>query len=446
MDTPSAPPPAQRSAFASLSMMMFLQYAVWGAWLPYLAKYLTGPVAEGGLGFTNGQMGWIIGMAASIGAASAPFLGGQIADRFMNAEKYLGILLILGGMVKLSTYYVKDYNTFLLLSILYSITYMPTLSLTNSIAFANLRSPEKQFPPVRTWGTIGWIVASTLFPLIWLQTNLQGTVLPPFVEGTPKPNATHLWGDCLRVSGAISILYGLWAMLFLPKTPPTHSAKSPFAVFEAFSLLKRRGFLVATIAALPISMIHQVYFMRTANFITYLGFADAHVGAIMSIGQYAEIIVLAVLGLFLSRIGFRWVLTLGALSFAARYAIFAMLTPETKHLMLAAMTLHGLCYGFFFAGAYVFVEKVAPKDIRHSAQTVFGIIILGLGPVLAGLYNQWLDSYAITSTTGVDGVTTVTNWPRLWFVQAALGLASALIVALFFGPSLRTEPSARAAA
>jgi len=236
--------PRPRWLSARLSLMMFLQYAVWGVWLPYLANYLQASVEAGGLGFSGAQVGWILGLAGSIGAVTAPFLAGQIADRFLNAEIYLGILLIVGGVIKYLTYYAHDYTTFLLLSIAYSIAYMPTLALTNSIAFAHLDRPEKQFPPVRLWGTIGWIVASNVFPLLWLQTDLRLTWLPPFVTGQMKPDAPALMGDCLRVSGIMAVFYGLWSILFLPRTPPKREAEHPLAFLRAFGLLRHaRSFM-----------------------------------------------------------------------------------------------------------------------------------------------------------------------------------------------------------
>ena len=415
----------------SLSMMMFLQYAVWGIWLPYLANYLTGEKAKGGLGFSGSEMGWILGLAGSIGAVAAPFMAGQIADRFINAERWLGILLILGGVVKFSTAYVTDYTTFLALSVLYSVFYMPTLALTNSVAFANLKDPEKSFPPVRTWGTIGWIVASNLFPLLWLQTDIHFTWTPFFFEGTEKANSTQLLADCLKFSGAIGVLYGLWAFFFLPRTPPSKSAEAPLTFAKAFNMLGHPGFLIVTLAALPIAMIHQVYFMRTGPFLESLGFATSKIGPIMSIGQISEIAFLACLGLLLKRIGYKWTIAVGALAFAARYAIFSFGTPEARNMVAGAMVLHGICYAFFFAGAYVYIDRVCAKDIRHSAQTVFGIIILGVGPVLAGAYNQWLDSFA-TTDAGLD-------WHKLWLVQAAIGLFAAILVAALFRPGLAKE-------
>lgn len=413
-----------------LCLMMFLQYAVWGVWLPYLANYLTGPTDKGGLGFTGAQVGWILGLAGSAGAISAPFLAGQVADRFINAEKYLGLLLIVGGVIKYITAGVHDYNTFLMMSVLYSITYMPTLALTNSIAFAHLRDPERSFPPVRSWGTIGWIVASNAFPLMWLQTDLHGTILPPFLAGADKSNATALIADCLHVSGVLSVAYGLWAVTMLPATPPTHNVEHPLAFARAFALLKHPGFLVLTVAALPISMIHQVYFIRTAPYLKWLTMAEAHVGPVMSIGQFSEALVLFSLGAMIKSVGYRWTLAIGCLGFAARYAIFAMTTPEHYANATLAMILHGVCYGFFFAGAYVYVERVAPHHIRHSAQTVFGIIILGVGPVLAGAYNQWLDQFAASPSGRID-------WSKLWMVQAGIGLAASLLIAIAFRAGLQ---------
>jgi len=432
-----------RSPKAALSTMMFLQYAVWGVWLPYLASYLNAaPIVDdagnrigGGLGFSGEQIGWILGLAGSVGAISAPFLAGQIADRFINAEKYLGILLIVGGILKYATYYAESYWGFMGLSIAYSVAYMPTLALTNSIAFAHLKDPDRSFGPVRTWGTLGWIVASNAFPLIWLQANLHFTALPPFLAGEPKPDQAGLIADALRVSGVAAVLYGFWAMFMLPKTPPTRSSEHPLAFLSAFGLFSKRGLMVVTLAALPIAMIHQVYFIRTAPFLEAVGFDTAYVGPIMSIGQVSEIVFLAILGFFLKNLGFRWVLTLGCLAYFLRFGLFALATEETRILAVVSNILHGLCYGFFFAGAYIYVERVAPRHLRHSAQTVFAIIILGVGPVFAGLYNGWLSKIGDETAGGVN------DWAAIWWVQGFIGLACAGLVAIAFklDPAVHSE-------
>lgn len=433
--SPMLPTRQQPGLSGRLSVMMFLQYAVWGVWLPYLANYLGAPVEKGGLGFSGAEIGWILGVAASSGAIVAPFLAGQIADRFINAERYLGLLLMAGGALNFALARVQDFATFLLVATAYSVVYMPTLALTNSIALAHLQDPEHRFPRVRLWGTIGWIVASNAFPLIWLQTQLHGTWLPPFVAGTEKPDATALIADALRVSGIAGILYGLFAMVALPATPPRRSAEHPLAFARAFALLKHPGFLVVTLAALPISMIHQVYFIRTGPFLEHIGFSKAHVGPVMSIGQFSEIFFLIILGALLVRLGYRGTLILGGLAYVARFIVFALGTPETREWVAVANTLHGLCYGCFFAGAYLYVERVATDDIRHSAQTVFGIIILGLGPVLAGFYNQYvLDKLQVLTPAG-----RAVDYPALWWWQTGVAALSTLFLFAAFWPRERVQ-------
>lgn len=409
-DQTAPPPEAPKSAGIRLSMMMFLQYAVWGIWLPYLANYLGTPIDDGGLGFTGGQIGWILGLAGSIGAIAAPFIAGQVADRYLNAERALALLLVFGGIVKYITAAQTGYMPWMVLSILYSVLYMPTLALTNSVAFANLDDPEKKFPPIRSLGTIGWIVASTAFPLLWL--NAEDAAV----------NTTRI-ADALRVSGVLSVLYGIYCFTVLPKTPPKRDATNPLAFAEAFGLLRHPGFLLVTLVALPISMIHQCYFIRTGPFLeNAVGLAVKWVGPVMSIGQWSEIIFLALLGLFIKRLGYKWVLILGTGSYALRYGLFAL--QEPAWLVVAAMTLHGLNYGCFFAGAFLYVEKVAPVRIRHSAQTVFGIVILGIGPVAAGFYNQYFDRFKDAADAQ--------QYHQFWWTQAGIALLATLVLLTLF--------------
>ncbi len=437
-NTPTSPISAPiHSAGARLGVMMFLQYAVWGVWLPVMANYLGASVEKGGLGFTGAQIGWILGLAGAIGALAAPFIAGQVADRYLNAERALGLLLLLGGVVKIILAYQTSYMAWMGLSILYSVLYMPTLALTNSIAFANLDDPERKFPPVRALGTIGWIVASVAFPVIWMKTDVQLVGYWPFIDGTNVENGTALIADAVMVSGILSIGYAVYCVLFLPQTPPKKDVAHPLAFAKAFSLFKRIDFTVLTFAALLISMIHQCYFFRTGPYLeNAIGFALADVGPVMAIGQVSEILVLAVLGLFIKRLGYKWVLVLGTLSYVLRYGLFAyVLSSETpsQGVVQAAMVLHGFNYGCFFAGAFLYVEKIAPKDISHSAQTVFGIIILGLGPVLAGFYNQLFDRFK--DSAGAQ------QYDQFWYTQSAIALVSTLILlALFHQSREAVEP------
>lgn len=397
-----------------LSGMMFLQYAVWGIWLPYLARYLTSATDAGGLGFSQGQMGTILGLAASAGALTAPFIAGQVADRYLNAERALGLLLLCGGILNILLASTTQYWTFLALAIAYSVCYMPTLSLTNSLAFRNLTRPETQFPPVRLWGTLGWIAAQSLFPLLWLTAS------------TEAANTARI-ADALRVSGIISIAYAAYAFLALPKTPPSPDVAHPLAFAQAFRLLRDRRFLVITLAALPVAMIHQAYFMHVFFYLSGpAGFSTRWTGIVLSVGQWSEIAFLAILGFLIRGVGFKGVFLLGCLAYVGRFAIFG--TVQAQWAIVAAQALHGLCYGCLFAGAFILVAKLAPTDIEHSAQTVFGIIILGLGPILAVFYNNW-----VAGQYGLAGqATPFADYGRFWLTQAAIAAAAGVLLLLAF--------------
>jgi nucleoside transporter len=412
-----------KPAMGRLSLMMFLQYAVWGAWLPVAARYLSASTADGGLGFTGSQIGLILGLAGSIGAIASPFIAGQLADRYFNTERFLALLLAIGGVIKWVTSTQTAYPAWLWLSIAYGVVYMPTLALSNSMAFANLKDPDGEFPRVRVWGTIGWIAVSWIFPMIYLQTNLRFGLMPPFLTGPELPNVTHRLADSLRFSAIISWAYAAYC-LFLPQTPPRKDAVESLAFAKAFRLLKEPSFAVLVAASLPISIIHQIYFLQTPPFFSHLGLLDSQIGPAMTIGQFSEIVVMGLLGWFLTRFGFRAVITVGAFAYFIRYLIWSMPSLPVA-VLVSSQALHGICYACFFAGAYIYTDRVAPPDVRHSAQTVFGILILGGGPVLGGLLSGILQARYTLAGGGVD-------FASLWRVVAFMGLVTAIgFVTLF---------------
>jgi MFS family permease len=217
----------------------------------------------------------------------------------------------------------------------------------------------------------------------------------------------------------ISWGYALFC-LTLPHTPPRKDAAEPLAFKKAFRLLREPSFAVLVAAALPISVIHQVYFLQTPPFLSHLGLLDSQIGPAMTIGQFSEIAIMAMLGGLLARFGFRTVITLGAAAYFVRYMIWS-LTGLPVAVLVTSQVLHGICYACFFASAFIYTDRVAPPDVRHSAQTVFGIIILGGGPVLGGLLAGWLaDTYAQSGGT--------LDYGALWRVVSLIGLAATLFV------------------
>lgn len=409
-----------------LGTMMFLQYALWGAWLPVTARYLSASISDGGLGFSGTQIGMILGLAGSIGAIASPFIAGQIADRYFSTERILAFLVTAGAIVKWVTASQTDYHSWLVLSIIYSVLYMPTLALSNSITFAHIDDQENNFPKIRVWGTIGWIVASWAFPMIWLQTDLQLQWMPPFIVGAEVPNVTSRLADALKFSSIISISYGAFCFL-LPPTPPKRDAVEKLAFKKAFDLFQYSSFTILVVASLAVSIIHQIYFLQTGPFLSYIGIPDSQIGPAMTIGQFAEILAMAYLGFFLKRLGFKKVITIGIAAYFFRYAIFgtAMLPVW---IIVVSQVFHGFCYAFFFATAYIYVDKLADQDVRHSAQTVFGIIILGGGPVIGG----WLSGYLQNMYT-VDNVFSFSNF---WYTMSAIGLVTMIFFLMLFQEQL----------
>ena len=412
-----------------LGSMMFLQYALWGAWLPVTARYLSATVNEGGLGFSGSQIGMILGLAGSIGAVAAPFIAGQFADRYFSTERILAFLVFTGGLVKWYTSYQTSYSAWLYLSILYSILYMPTLALSNSITFSHIENREISFPKIRVWGTIGWIVASWVFPMVWLQQNLSLQLMPPFISGSEVPDVTSRLADALKFSGIISIAYGIFCFL-LPHTPPKQNAVEKLAFKKAFELFNYSSFTVLVLASLAVSIIHQIYFLQTGPFLSYIGIKDSQIGPAMTIGQFAEILTMAYLGYFLKRLGFKKVIFIGVLAYFARYAIFGTVILPVW-VMVISQAFHGFCYAFFFAAAYIYVDKIADEDVRHSAQTVFGIIILGGGPVIGGWLSGKLQE--IYTTSGIF------DYSGFWYTLSAMGLITGLIFFFLFTNQLKDD-------
>lgn len=398
-----------------LFLMMILEFLIWGAWLPLIWGYM----GKDGLKFTDLQITWV-GSAFAIASIVGIFFSNQFADRNFAAEKFMAFSHLVGGMAILAMYWVRDFPTFFTLMLIHSLLYVPTISVANSIAFSHLKNAQKEFGIVRMGGTIGWILAA--WPFYFILGTKTG------VEAIEARNSIFL------VSGIASLALAAFC-LTLPHTPPKKAAigESSFAWVRSVKFLALPYLLVLFIVTFIDSTIHNGYFLMADGFLRYVGIADKWIMPVMSIGQVAEILTMAILGVVLVRLGWKTTMILGILGHAARFAVFAFM-PESQTMIIVVQVLHGICYAFFFATLYIFIDAAFPKDVRSSAQGLFNLLVLGLGDLAA----KWL-FIPLQGSLTVDGVT---NFKKLFLVPTgmALGAAVLLLIAFFPPKSLGAPP------
>jgi len=396
-----------------LGAMMFLQYAIWGSWSPVLSDYLLNR-----LGFSGPQVGFIYSLLP-LATIISPFIGGQVADRYFPTQRVIAILQLLGGGLLIFGSRLNDFSSLATLMLIYCLIYAPTLALTNSIAFINLRDSEKEFGQIRVWGTIGWIVAGLLLAgwrLLFKSFGLAAVS-----------------GDTLLLAGIFSLIMGLTSFR-LPHTPPKKEATNPWAFLEAIRLLKEKNLAIFIIIAFVVATELMFYYVMTAPYLTsaMIGVSASAVSGVMVIAQIAEIFVMAfLLPYFLPRFGIRTTLLIGILAWPLRYIIFVIGRPAW--LVIASLSLHGFCYVFFFTAAFIYIDRVAPSDIRASAQSLITLATIGLGNYLGSLFAGWIQALF----TGPAG----TNWRGVFAVPAVLTILCALIFFLFFRTEKNKEES-----
>ena len=419
-----------------LSAMMFLEFFIWGAWLPLIFGYLPS------LGFTSFQSGLILN-AFALASFTAMFFSTQFADRNFAAQKFLAVSQLIGGVAIMSLAWTKSFGPFFLLMLVHSLFYVPTISITNSIAFANLKDPQKDFGPVRLWGTIGWIAASWPFVFLladWSQVPAFSSV--PFTEWLGKALGTSKSGAALQqattytfiAAGAASLLQAVLS-LSLPHTPPKPASEGveKFAWLEAMKLLKNPFVLVLFIVTFFDAAVHQCYFIWTGTFLQSkaVGIPGNWVMPVMSIGQIAEIGTMAILGMVLKRLGWRKTMVFGILGHAIRFGVFAL--APIPALVVAINVLHGICYAFFFATVYIFVDEFFPKDARSSAQGLFNFLILGLGPFVGNFAWPALGDI-FKSDAGIQ-------FSKLFLVPSGVAFAAAMFLLVAFRPPEKRQPA-----
>lgn len=436
-----------------LSIMMFLQIFIWGAWFELNFGYV-----GKGLGMSSNQQ-WYIFSAFNIGAVYALFFGTQFADRRFSAEKFLAFSHLIGGLAIGGLFFVeKGWTTeiggekidltfwvFFSLMLIHSLFYVPTISITNSIAFSHLKDPHNEFGRIRVWGTIGWIMAS--WPLIFILVNWSK--MPAFDSvglgdwiGSLFKAENALAGDEYRhasryiylIAAVASLLLAAFS-LKLPHTPPKPPSESggKLAWFESLKLLRKPFVLVLFVVTFIDAAVHQSFFVLTEQFLTSkdVGIPSNWASPVMKIGQIAEIITMIFLGYVLKRLGWRWTMILGILGHAARFAVFAYFPDKTAVILINVV--HGICYAFFFATVYIFIDEYFPKDARASAQGLFNLLILGIGPFAANFACTRLsDEFALARTK--DGTPLLLDYPQVFLFPLVAAMVAAVLLLAFFHP------------
>jgi hypothetical protein len=444
--------PQDQALRRKLCLMMFLQIFIWGAWFELGFDYIPS------LGFAGWQNALIFG-AFNIGALVALFFSTQFADRKFAAEKFLGLSHVIGGAAILGLFFIRPapadpadkaavlaaadavFWPFFLLMLLHCVFYVPTVSIANSIAFANLKDPAREFGPIRVWGTVGWIVASWPFIFIlvdWAKVPALSEV--GFVDWVGKVLGTSKEGAAASEAQRYIFVVAAVASFVLAAISPTlpHTPPKPAAGGDSLAWLKAARFLknpfiaVLFLVTFIDAAVHQSFFYWTASFLKSpeVGIPANWVLPVMKIGQIAEILTMLVLGYVLKTFGWRLTMIVGVLGHSARFAVFAFYPEKEAAILINA--LHGVCYAFFFATVYIFVDEFFPKDTRSSAQGLFNALIIGVGPFVANLVCGRLGEVYKTGDQ--------LNYSAIFQVSMYAGLAAAIILALFFHPP-RSAPS-----
>jgi nucleoside transporter len=391
-----------------LFIMMVLELFIWGAWLPLIWTYM-GP---DGLNFSAQQQVWI-GSAFAIASVLGIFFSNQFADRNFAAERFMAFSHLVGGAAILGMFFVTSFPAFFTLMLIHSLFYVPTISVANSLAFANLQNPQKEFGLVRMGGTVGWIMAA--WPLWFILQGKQGV------------DAAQAAKYIFVVSGIASFVLAAFS-LTLPHTPPKKGEPGDsLAWLKAVKFLAVPSLLVLFIVTFIDATIHNGYFVMAGGFLAKAGFKPENIMLVMSIGQIAEIVTMIILGTVLAKLGWRMTMIIGILGHAVRFGIFAFF-PESTALLVIVQVLHGICYAFFFATVYIFIDAAFPKDVRSSAQGLFNLLILGIGDLAAKWIFIPLQGRYVTGN-GLEG------YRELFLVPTGMALAAAVLLAIAFRPS-----------
>ncbi len=381
-----------------LASMMFFEYFIWGAWYVTMGTYMGEHLKASGL-----QIGTAYS-ALAIATMISPFFVGLIADRFFAAQQIMGILHIVGGALLFLATRIENNDTFYWVILAYSLVYMPTIALSNNVAFSQMTDTGKQFPWIRVFGTLGWIVAGILISKL----------------GIEKTSATFY------MAATVSVGLGLLSFI-LPNTPPKASVSNTTASkalgAEAFVLFKDKPYLIFFIAAILVCIPLSFYYGFANPFLNEIGFSNA--AGKMTLGQVSEAVFILAIPFLFNRIGVKKMILLGMTAWILRYVFFAYGDAGANTWMLyTGIILHGICYDFFFVTGYMYTEKKAGDKIKNAAQGLFTFATYGLGMFIGtGFSGYIVDQHK-------NGA--VHNWQNIWFVPAYIALGVLIYFILFF--------------
>jgi len=403
-----------------LSIMMFLEFFIWGAWFVTLGTFLGNNLKA------TGSETAAIFSTQSWGAIIAPFIIGLIADRYFNAEKILGILHLVGAFLMYQMYQSDEVGMFYTYVLSYMILYMPTLALVNSVSFNQMKDPEKEFANIRVWGTIGWILAGLSISFVFHWDSAEA------VTGGLLKNTFLLAGIAAFILGIFSFT--------LPKTPPKVSDEKikigDIIGLDALKLLKDKNFAIFFISSILICIPLAFYYQNAHPFLTEAG-VENPTGK-MAIGQISEALFLLLIPVFFTRFGFKKTILVGMLAWAIRYVLFAYGNGgDLSFMLILGIALHGICYDFFFVSGQIYTNSKAGEKYKSAAQGLITLATYGVGMLIGFAVAGWItDNYKTLEGT--------INWEMIWIIPAGIAFAVFVIFALLFNEKDKVEETTSA--
>ena len=390
-----------------LSLMMFLQFFIWGAWYVTMGTYLDKVLHATGI-----QVGAAYS-AMAIATIFSPIFVGMIADKFFSAQKLLGVLHIVGALLLYYITRIDNPSMFYWIVLLYSLMYAPTLALANSVAFRQMNDPAKEFPSVRFLGTIGWIAVGWMIDRVF---KLQ----------------TEQLAQTFVIAAVASGILGLLSFT-LPDTPPkAKGTQTTFAKVlgaDALVLFKDRSFTVFLIASILICIPLSFYYSFTNLYLTEAGMKN--VTSSMTLGQFSEALFILLIPFFFRRLGVKWMIAIGMIAWAVRFLLFGYGdAAENLWMLFAGIILHGVCFDFFFVTGQIYTDSKADIKIQSSAQGLITMATYGVGMWIGTLLSGYVKDYYT-----VDKIVT---WRSVWLVPAGIAVAVLLFFLVLFNEKRKT--------